>query len=149
MLRAAITDSATQIEIMLRTAIIAHATRNRVPLAARRQDSPARSAILWRGVLGGLVIETRVPLGTAQDARGFSPAFNDNGTPRTEGTHLRFEVNNQSYALHFNRDDSRWYLITTEATGRMRAIPVINDDEVGFIPNMVIPIGDGGQASTN
>ena len=31
----------------------------------------------------------------------------------------------------------------------MRAIPVINDEEVGFIPNMVIPIGDGGQASTN
>jgi len=62
---------------------------------------------------------------------------------------LRFEVNNRSYALHFNRDDDRWYLITTEANGRMRAIPVINDEEVGFIPNMVIPIGDGGLASTN
>jgi hypothetical protein len=62
---------------------------------------------------------------------------------------LRFEVNNQPYALHCSRDDNRWYLITTEATGRMRAIPVINDEEVGFIPTMVIPIGDGGQASTN
>ena len=31
----------------------------------------------------------------------------------------------------------------------MRAIPVINDDEVGFMPNMVVPVGDGGQASTN
>jgi len=62
---------------------------------------------------------------------------------------LRFEVNNQPYALHFSRDDNRWYLITTEPTGRMRAIPVINDDEPGFVPNMIIPVGDGGQASTN
>jgi hypothetical protein len=62
---------------------------------------------------------------------------------------LRFEVNNQSYALHFNRDDDRWYLVSTEPTGRMRAIPVIDADEVGFIPNMVIPIGDGGYASMN
>jgi hypothetical protein len=58
-------------------------------------------------------------------------------------------VNNRSYALHCNDDDGRWYLITSEPNGRMRAIPVINDEEVGFIPNMVIPIGDGGQASTN
>jgi hypothetical protein len=62
---------------------------------------------------------------------------------------LRFEVNSQWYALRFNSDDGRWYLITTQADGRMKAIPVINDDEVGFIPNMVIPVGDGGQASTN
>ena len=62
---------------------------------------------------------------------------------------MRFEVKNQPYALHFSRDDNRWYLITTEATGRMRAIPVINDDEPGFVPNMIIPVGDGGLASTN
>jgi hypothetical protein len=61
---------------------------------------------------------------------------------------LRFEVKNQSYALHLSRDDNRWYLITTEPTGRMRAIPVINDDEPGAMPTMVIPV-DGGQASTN
>ena len=62
---------------------------------------------------------------------------------------MRFDVSGRSYALHFNRDDGRWYLIATEANGRMKAIPVIHDDEVGFIPNMVIPIGDGGLASTN
>jgi hypothetical protein len=51
--------------------------------------------------------------------------------------------------LSFNREDGRWYLITAGIGGRMKAIPVINDDEPGFIPNMVIPIGDGGLASTN
>ena len=51
--------------------------------------------------------------------------------------------------LTFNREDGRWYLITSGANGRMKAIAVINDDEVGFVPNMVIPVGDGGQASIN
>ena len=51
--------------------------------------------------------------------------------------------------LNFNREDGRWYLITSGADGRMKAIPVINDDEAGFMPSVVIPISDGGQASTN
>ena len=50
--------------------------------------------------------------------------------------------------LSFNREDGRWYLITADIFGRMKAIPVIND-EAGFIPNIVIPVGDGGQASIN
>jgi len=50
--------------------------------------------------------------------------------------------------LSFNREDGRWYLITSGADGRMKAIPVIND-ELGFVPNIVVPVGDGGQASTN
>ena len=62
---------------------------------------------------------------------------------------MRFEVNNQSYMLSFNREDGRWYLVTAGATGRMKVIAVINDDEVGFVPSMVIPVGDGGQASIN
>ena len=51
--------------------------------------------------------------------------------------------------LNFNREDGRWYLITSSIGGRMKAIPVINDDEAGFMPSVVIPIGDGGQASIN
>ncbi|HKD85310.1 MAG TPA: hypothetical protein VKB58_11225 [Terriglobales bacterium] len=51
--------------------------------------------------------------------------------------------------LNFNREDGRWYLITSGVGGRMKVIPVINDDEVGFMPSVVIPIGDGGQASIN
>ena len=39
--------------------------------------------------------------------------------------------------------------MTAGAGGRMKAIPVINDDEAGFVPTMVVPVGDGGQASTN
>jgi hypothetical protein len=31
----------------------------------------------------------------------------------------------------------------------MKAIPVITDDNIGFLPNMVIPIGGDGQASMN
>lgn len=50
--------------------------------------------------------------------------------------------------LSFNREDGRWYLITAGVGGRMKAIPVIND-EAGFVPNIVIPVGDGGQASIN
>ncbi len=62
---------------------------------------------------------------------------------------MRFEVKNQSYMLSFNREDGRWYLLTSGIGGRMKAIPVINDDEVGFVPNVVIPVGDGEQASIN
>ncbi len=51
--------------------------------------------------------------------------------------------------LSFNREDGHWYLVTSGITGRMKAIPVINDDELGFIPTMVVPVGDGGQASIN
>ena len=58
-------------------------------------------------------------------------------------------MNHQSYMLSFNRDDGRWYLITAGVGGRMRAIPVINDDELGFVANMVVPMGDSGQAGVN
>ena len=51
--------------------------------------------------------------------------------------------------LSSNREDGRWYLITSAVDGRMKAIPVINDDEVGFMPTVVVPVGDGGQASIN
>ena len=61
---------------------------------------------------------------------------------------MRFEVNNQSYMLSFNRDDGRWYLITAGIDGRMKAIPVISD-EIGFVPNVVVPMGDTGQAGVN
>jgi hypothetical protein len=51
--------------------------------------------------------------------------------------------------LSFNSEDGRWYLVTAGIGGRMKAIPVINDDELGFVPTMVVPVGDGGQASIN
>jgi hypothetical protein len=51
--------------------------------------------------------------------------------------------------LSFNRDDGRWYLITAGVGGRMKAIPVINDDEIGFVANVVIPVGDEGAAIVN
>ena len=51
--------------------------------------------------------------------------------------------------LSFNRDDGRWYLLTPGVTGGVKAIPVINDDELGFVANVVVPVGDGGQASMN
>jgi hypothetical protein len=51
--------------------------------------------------------------------------------------------------LHLDRDHGRWYLVTSGIDGRMKAIPVISDDDIGFMPNMVIPMGDGGQASIN
>jgi len=50
--------------------------------------------------------------------------------------------------LSFNREDGRWYLVTGGGKSRMKAIPVINDDEIGFVPNMVVPF-DGGQATIN
>jgi hypothetical protein len=51
--------------------------------------------------------------------------------------------------LHFDQEHRRWYLVTSGVTGRMKAIPVINDDEIGFMPTMVVPVGDGGQATIN
>ncbi len=51
--------------------------------------------------------------------------------------------------LHFDNEQRRWYLITTGVGGRMKAIPVMNDDELGFMPTMVVPVGDGDQASIN
>ena len=57
-------------------------------------------------------------------------------------------MNNQSYMLSSNQEDRRWYLITSEITGRMKAIPVISD-EFGFVANVVVPMGDGGQAIIN
>ena len=51
--------------------------------------------------------------------------------------------------LHFDRDHGRWYLVTSGLGGRMKAIPVINDDELGYMPTMVVPVGGEGQASLN
>ena len=51
--------------------------------------------------------------------------------------------------LSFNSDDHRWYLLTSSITGGVRAIPVINDDELGFTANVVVPVGDAGAASIN
>lgn len=51
--------------------------------------------------------------------------------------------------LSFNREDGHWYLVTAGIGGRMKAIPVINDDEQGFVPRLVVPIGDPGQAGVN
>jgi len=62
---------------------------------------------------------------------------------------LNFVVNNQAYALTFRREDGHWYLLTASANGEVKAIPVINDDELNFVPTMVVPVGDGGQASVN
>ena len=49
--------------------------------------------------------------------------------------------------LHF--DQGRWYMVTSGIDGRMKAIPVISDEEIGFMPNIVVPIGGEGQASVN
>ena len=61
---------------------------------------------------------------------------------------MRFDVNGQSYMLSFNPNEGRWYLLTPGVDGRIKAIPVLND-EAGFVPNMVVPVGDGGQAIVN
>jgi len=50
--------------------------------------------------------------------------------------------------LSFNREDGRWHLLTPGITGGITSIPVVNDD-AGFVQNIVIPVGDGGQASIN
>ncbi len=41
--------------------------------------------------------------------------------------------------LHFDKDHGRWYLVTSGIDGRMKAIPVINDDEIGFMPTWWYP----------
>jgi hypothetical protein len=51
--------------------------------------------------------------------------------------------------LSFNRDDGRWYLLTSGITGGVKAIPVITDDELGFVANVVVPVGDAGAANIN
>jgi len=51
--------------------------------------------------------------------------------------------------LSFNGEDHRWYLLTSRFDGRMKAIPVINDDELGFVANTVVPVGDAGPAIIN
>jgi len=66
-----------------------------------------------------------------------------------KGITLQFEVNGQSHVLSFNRNDSRWYVLTSGVDGRMKVIPVINDDEIGFVANIVVPMGDPGQAIMN
>jgi len=50
--------------------------------------------------------------------------------------------------LSFNSEDGRWYLLTPNF-GAVKAIPVINDDVIGFVENVVFPIGDAGQAIIN
>lgn len=62
---------------------------------------------------------------------------------------MNFQVHDQMYVLHFNTEKERWFLITEKVTGGMKAIPVINDDDASFTPNVVMPIGGEGQASVN
>ncbi len=113
----------------------------RVPQGGTEDDSPAFQR--WGGV-------ENEPESRRDDTKraGFSPPEQQDELPGSK-EQLRFEVKNQSYMLSFNRDDGRWYLVTSGLGGRMKAIPVINDDEVGFVPNMVIPVGDTGQAGVN
>ena len=61
---------------------------------------------------------------------------------------MRFEVNGQSYVLNFNSKEGRWYLLTPLADGSVKAIPVI-DDAAGFMPTIVVPVGDEGPAVVN
>ena len=61
---------------------------------------------------------------------------------------MRFDVNGQSYVLSFNSNEGRWYLLTPSIDGRVKAIPVL-DDAAGFVPNIVVPVGDEGQAVVN
>ena len=61
---------------------------------------------------------------------------------------MRFEVNGQSYVLNFNSKEGRWYLLTPVSDGSVKAIPVI-DDAAGFVPNIVVPVGDEGLAVVN
>jgi hypothetical protein len=61
---------------------------------------------------------------------------------------LRFEVNSQSYVLNFNSKEGRWYLLTPLSDGSIKAIPVI-DDAAGFMPTIVVPMGDEGPAVVN
>ena len=61
---------------------------------------------------------------------------------------MRFDVNGQSYVLSFNPKEGRWYLLTPLSDGSVKAIPVI-DDAAGFVPNIVVPMGDEGPAIVN
>jgi hypothetical protein len=51
--------------------------------------------------------------------------------------------------LSLNGDEGRWYLLTPTITGGIKAVPVINDDEIGFAANVVVPVGDAGAANIN
>ena len=61
---------------------------------------------------------------------------------------MRFEVNGQSYVLNFNSNEGRWYLLTPIFDGSVKAIPVF-DDTAGFMPNIVVPVGEEGLAVVN
>ncbi len=61
---------------------------------------------------------------------------------------MGFDVNGQSYVLSFNSGEGRWYLLTPNSDGSVKAISVL-DDAAGFIPNIVVPMGDEGQAVVN
>ena len=61
---------------------------------------------------------------------------------------MRFEVNGQSYLMTFKANEGRWYLLTPGIDGRVKAIPVL-DDAAGFMPNIVVPMGDEEQAVVN
>jgi hypothetical protein len=62
---------------------------------------------------------------------------------------LNFEVNKRAYVLHFESDRGRWFLITENTIGGMKAIPVINDDEINAMPTMIVPVGGEGHAQVN
>ncbi len=49
---------------------------------------------------------------------GLQPRVNEQRNSPDRRNNLRFEVNNQSYMLSFNRDDGRWYLVTSGIDGR-------------------------------
>lgn len=51
--------------------------------------------------------------------------------------------------LSFNPQEGRWYLLTATFEGRMKAIPVLSDEEIGVAFKLVVPAGDEGQASVN
>jgi len=61
---------------------------------------------------------------------------------------VHFEYNGQAYALNFNPQDERWYLLTAGLGGRAKVIPVFNDEE-GFVPNIVVPAESEGTGSVN
>ena len=61
---------------------------------------------------------------------------------------MHFELNGQSYALNFNPQDERWYLLTAGLGGRAKAIAVLEDEE-GFVPNIVVPTESEGTGSVN
>lgn len=50
--------------------------------------------------------------------------------------------------LSFNPNEGRWYLLTPGIDGRVKAMPVLNDSDIG-VTFAVIPTGDEGQAIVN